>query len=375
MTALEIDIWILLFFAFSFKAFVLGILFFLKRKGDHVANVLFGIFLFLFSYNLLYNCSYWATKGGVLHPHLMFTNLIPWISYGSLLFLYIRRVLYQKKITWKDSVHALPLLSVLIIYSDFFILPASKKIQAAIEVYISQEITFTKIYKDYIILITISVMFFYVGLISREYYKYKKENPSTQKQLWVLSLCVCFAAYVLAFSLYFLLSYFQLMTLTGDYIIGYTIVTFIGVVTYFSFMQPAIFSGKKTIPFVKYQKNGMLASFALEMKTQLAELMETEKVYLDHTLTLTKLADLLNLSKHHTSQIINEHFQTNFFEFVNNYRIKEAIVLLSDTSNDMNINEIIDATGFNNRSSFYSAFKKKTGMPPTSYVKNFDKNC
>ncbi len=373
MTTLQIDIWIMLFFAFSFQAFILGILFFLKRKGDRVANRLFGIFLLLFSYNLLYNCSYWATNKGLYHPHLLFTNLIPWISYGPLLLLYIRRVLYQKKLRLKDGLHAIPTLSIFIAYGDFYILSASEKLQTARQMFFSQEITLGKIYRDYIILIIILIMFFYIGLIYNEYRKYKKENFSSHKRLWVLSLFTCFTAYVISFSLYFLLGYLKLMTLAGDYTIGYCIVAFIGIVSYFSFMQPDIFSGKKIIPYIKYRKNGMLESFALEMKQKLEDLMGIEKVYLDHTLTLDKLADLLNLSKHHTSQIINKYFQSNFFEFINNYRIKEAIVLLSDTSNTMNINEIIDATGFNNRSSFYTAFKKTTGMSPTSYQKSFSK--
>ncbi len=353
---------------------MLGILFFLKRKGDKVANRLFGVFILLFSYNLLYNCSYWATNGGVYHPHFIFTNLIPWISYGSLLYLYIRRVLYQKKLTLKDSLHAIPLVSVLVVYGNFYVLPASEKIRALRTTVFSHDITLIKLYREYVIIIVIFIMFFYIGLISREYYKYKEETPSTQKKLWIASLLVCFAAYVFAFTLYFVLNYFRLMTITGDYIIGYCIVLFIGVVSYFSFMQPDIFSGKKIIPYIKYRKNGMLESFALEMKQQLEDLMVTEKVYLDHTLTLNKLADLLNLSRHHTSQIINEYFQSNFFEFVNNYRINEAINLMSDSTNTMNINEIIDATGFNNRSSFYTTFKKKTGMSPTAYLQKFSKD-
>lgn len=366
---LHVDIWILLFFAFAIQAFILGILFFLKRKGDKLANRLFGIFLFLFSYNLLYNCAYWATNKGLYHPHLLFTNLIPWISYGPLLYLYIRRVLYQKKLRLKDGLHAIPLLSIFIAYGDFYILPASKKLQIAIQMLSSEDITPCKIYRDYIIIIVMLLMYFYIGLIYNEYRKYKKETFSSHKKLWTLSLFACFTAYVISFSLYFLLDYFKLMTLAGDYTIGYCIVAFIGVVSYFSFMQPDIFSGKKIIPYIKYRKNGMLESFALEMKQQLEDVMEKEKVYLDHTLTLDKLADVLNLSRHHTSQIINEYFQSNFFEFVSNYRINEAISLMSDTSNTMNINEIIDVVGFNNRSSFYKAFKKKTGMSPKLYQK------
>lgn len=367
---LHIDIWILLFFAFSFQAFILGILFFLKHKGDHIANRLFGVFLFLFTYNLLFNCVYWANNSRVYHPHLLCTNLIPWISYGPLLYMYIRRVLYQKKMQLKDGIHALPLLLFFIIYGNFFMSSASGKLEIMRDMALSQNISLFKLCSENIIVIIIFIMFLYVGLIMRAYYMYKKETSSTHKQLWVLSLLICYSGYVLVFSIYAILVHFRLMTLTGDYIIGYCIVAFISIVAYFSFMQPDIFSGKKVIPYIKYRKNGMLESFALEMKLQLEDLMKKEKVYLDHTLTLDKLADLLNLSRHHTSQIINEYFKSNFFEFINNYRIQEAIHLMSDTSNTMHINEIIDITGFNNRSSFYTAFKKKTGMSPKQYQKN-----
>ncbi|MEM6718996.1 MAG: AraC family transcriptional regulator [Bacteroidota bacterium] len=375
MNTLNIDIWILLFFAFAFQAFILGILFFIKQKGNTLANKILGIFMLLFSYNLLYNCSYWVTNGGIYHPHLLFTNLIPWISYGPLLYIYIRTVLYQKKFTLKDGVHAIPLLSVFVVYGNFFTLSASEKLETAAAMLYPQDMTFSALYRKYVIAIIIFVMFLYSGLIYNSYNKYKKETTDSQKQLWVLSLLICFIAYVLAFSLYFVLNHYNMMSITSDYVIGYCIVLFIGVVAYFSFMQPDIFSGKKIIPYIKYRKNGMSASFALEMKHELESLMETEKVYLDPTLTLNTLAERLNLSRHHTSQIINTHFQSNFFEFVNTYRIQEAINLLSDGANTMNINEVIDASGFNNRSSFYTAFKKKTGMSPSAYAKNLSQKA
>ena len=95
--------------------------------------------------------------------------------------------------------------------------------------------------------------------------------------------------------------------------------------------------------------------------------MESDKLFLDNSLTLDVLSDELNLSRHHTSQLINEYFKMNFFEFVNNYRIDEAIKLLQDKENDLNINQIIYSSGFNNRTSFYNAFKKKTGISPKSF--------
>jgi AraC-like DNA-binding protein len=157
------------------------------------------------------------------------------------------------------------------------------------------------------------------------------------------------------------------MNAYNDYLIGYAMVFFMGIVSYFSFMQPNIFSGAIKIPFVKYRNNGLSSSVAIEMKDKLTVLMESDKLYLDSSLTLDGLSEHLNLSRHHTSQLINEHFQVNFFEFVNNYRVAEAIRLLQDKKNTLNINEIIYAAGFNNRTSFYNAFRKKTGISPKSY--------
>jgi AraC-like DNA-binding protein len=211
-------------------------------------------------------------------------------------------------------------------------------------------------------------MFLYVFKIYG-LYKREKDAVTEPQRLWVKTLWICFTGYTLVFFTYFLLIYFRLMTISNDYLIGYGITFFIGIVSYFSFMQPNIFSGAIAFPFVKYQNNGLTSSLAIEMKDKLVSLMELDKLFLDNSLTLDVLSDRLNLSRHHTSQLINEYFKANFFEFVNNYRINEAIKLLQDEKSNLNINQIIYAAGFNNRTSFYNAFKKKTGISPKSYQK------
>jgi AraC-like DNA-binding protein len=158
-----------------------------------------------------------------------------------------------------------------------------------------------------------------------------------------------------------------MITPSRDYAVGYCIIFFVGVVAYFSFMQPDIFSGKRVLLAIKYKNNGLPSSYAIEMKNKLVSLMELDKLFLDNSLTLDVLSDRLNLSRHHTSQLINEYFKVNFFEFVNNYRIAEAIKLLQDEKSNLNINQIIYTVGFNNRTSFYNVFKKKTGISPKSY--------
>ena len=126
-----INIWILLFFAFSIQSFVLAILFFLKRKGDRIANSIFGVFLLLFSYNQIFNCAYWSNYQGSFIEHMSFTNFIPWVSYGPLLYIYIKRVLKRSPFTWKDLRHAIPIVWIFSVFGRFYFLPHDLKLEIA----------------------------------------------------------------------------------------------------------------------------------------------------------------------------------------------------------------------------------------------------
>ncbi|WP_298425750.1 AraC family transcriptional regulator [uncultured Kordia sp.] len=361
-----INLWIMLFFAFAIQSFVLAILFFLKRKGDRIANSIFGIFLLLFSYNQIFNCAYWSNYQSPPVEHLSFTNFIPWVSYGPLLYVYIKRVLKQSPFTWADFRHAIPIVWIFSVFGRFYFLPYETKLKITNANTYENYVNWWPIPREYMVYTVMLLMFLYVFKIYN-LYKKEKGNVTESQRLWVKSLWMCFSGYAFVFFVYFMLIYFRLMTISNDYLIGYAMVFFIGIVSYYSFMQPDIFSGTIKFPFTKYRNNGLSSSIANEMKDKLVFLMESDKLFLDNSLTLDVLSEELNLSRHHTSQLINEHFQVNFFEFVNNYRIDEAIKLLQDHKNKLNINQIIYAAGFNNRTSFYNAFKKKTGISPRSY--------
>lgn len=64
----------------------------------------------------------------------------------------------------------------------------------------------------------------------------------------------------------------------------------------------------------------------------------------------------------------------NFYNFINRYRIQEAIKLMnSESSGKFSIEGIARQSGFNSRSSFYTAFKTETGLTPSSFLKDLKK--
>ena len=69
---------------------------------------------------------------------------------------------------------------------------------------------------------------------------------------------------------------------------------------------------EQLIPFVKYQKTGLSTALGLEMKDKLEQLMLEKELFLENDLRMDDLAKALNLSRNHTSQIINQYFNRSF---------------------------------------------------------------
>ena len=106
----------------------------------------------------------------------------------------------------------------------------------------------------------------------------------------------------------------------------------------------------------------------LELAGKISACMRDEKPFLAPSLTLEQLAAQLQLPKRTVSTIINRHFQCNFFEFVNGYRIEEAKRRLADpTCAGQTVMDIMLESGFNTKATFNAFFKKLTGMTPSEY--------
>jgi AraC-like DNA-binding protein len=98
--------------------------------------------------------------------------------------------------------------------------------------------------------------------------------------------------------------------------------------------------------------------------------MSEHKPYLNHLLTLDNLAAQTFIPSRQLSQTINRHFEKNFFEFINSYRIDESKMLLAKAENEkITMLEIMAQTGFNSKATFNTFFKKIVGMTPTQYRK------
>ncbi len=121
---------------------------------------------------------------------------------------------------------------------------------------------------------------------------------------------------------------------------------------------------------VKYRNSGLTEAMTSTLKSQLVELVESKKVYLDNGITLEKLAKELNTDRYSLSQVINQEFEKNFYEFINDYRVAEAVNIIEKNQGKIKlVADLIYESGFNNKVSFYKAFKRRKHMTPTQYIK------
>ena len=94
-----------------------------------------------------------------------------------------------------------------------------------------------------------------------------------------------------------------------------------------------------------------------------------DKLYLDETISLNKVADLLSVTTHQLSEFLNNNLKLNFNSFINKYRIEEAKRLLKERPEETIIS-VAFTVGFNHRSSFNAAFLTYTGLTPKEYRKS-----
>lgn len=95
-------------------------------------------------------------------------------------------------------------------------------------------------------------------------------------------------------------------------------------------------------------------------------LLEDEAVYRDESLTLAKLAALVELSTHQLSELLNRHFGLSFNRLLRQHRVAAAQRMLRDEPR-ASVLSVGMAVGFASQSTFYVAFRDEVGLVPGEY--------
>jgi len=127
---------------------------------------------------------------------------------------------------------------------------------------------------------------------------------------------------------------------------------------------------------VEKSKNSILSKKSQKMLLEkILFFMENSSEIYNPEFTMVNLADLIHSNQTYISIVINNVLKTNFRSFLNEYRVREAQRLFSETNiSKYNVEFVANRVGFKSRNSFTDTFKEITGVTPAFYVKSFREN-
>ncbi len=99
---------------------------------------------------------------------------------------------------------------------------------------------------------------------------------------------------------------------------------------------------------------------------KIKSLFEDQHVYRNENLNLAALSEMIDLTPHQTSELINTHLDLSFSRLLRHYRIEAAKRMLL-AERRASVLSVGMAVGFNSNSNFYAAFKELTGTVPSQF--------
>lgn len=337
------------------------------------SNRILGLLLIAISYLLIWGALH-DSRIIVEIPFLMGTGPAVALTFGPLLYFYtVATINPDFKLSKFDSLHFLPAVVFICTQIPFYLKSFEEKqalILAHYDVHhfnpITGQIPNLQIF---IYLVVIVYLLRRHGRNIKEYYSYTEQIRFD----WLRNLSYAFTGIWLTFIV--------VLMFTGIHIAGSVmailLAAFIYVIGYRGIRQPQVFAVQISIYEArlssgykksKYEKSGLSENDIQTYQRKLENLMETDRIYRNSELTLPDVAGKIDLPTHHLSELLNEYLETNFYDYVNQYRVEEVKEKLSDPANDhLTILALALDAGFKSKSTFYKTFKKRVGMTPTQF--------
>ena len=366
----------------SVQGLLLSVLLF-TRKQNHSANIILAMLVFALSLDLI-QAAYTFNHLYLAYPHLMgITYVFPFL-YGPLFYLYSRHLTSERDaLQWKDALHFLPALIILLYSSPVYLLSGDQKIEF---IYLMN----TDRPLDFAIIGNLKPLhgLIYTILVIRVIARHDRRIRTTYSNIdrislrWLRSLTIGVAViWAIVVGSIGAADLFNLHFSGFDLAIYLCISILIYAIGYMGLQQPELFrraSGKDTpTPALatpegqpgRYAKSGLSDVTAGEILARLRTLMEEQRPYLNGDLTLAKLAELTGVSPHNLSEALNTRLRLSFYDFVNSYRVDEVKRRLTAREFERySVLSIAYDSGFTSKTSFNTTFKKHTGMTPSQFM-------
>jgi AraC-like DNA-binding protein len=363
--------------AISLAYFLAFVLF--TKRGKTKADSLLAAWLVIIGTHLIY----YYLNGAVdsyYYPYLLSGYPFP-LFHGPMLYLYTASLTNQHSYLRKHwAWHFAPAISIYLVMVPFFLLPHNERLQ----VFANQGKGYEWLFLLHKILVSVSgLAYVFISLWLLRNHKQTVRDRFSQ----VEKINLAWLRYLIyGVGLVWLAVFYQ-----NDQIIFSMVALFVILLGYFGIKQVGIFTQSPPPDVViespshltvinttvfseqskeKYLKSTLLLETQQTIHQKLAQAMDVQKLFLNPELTITELANTLEVHTNHLSQVINSVESKTFYDFVNGKRIDEFKKIVALPENQKyTLLALAFECGFNSKTAFYRNLKNVTGQSPTLYLK------
>lgn len=371
-----------IFLIAAFNSFFFTVLLLQKKPRALHDNILIFWLLFLGAFIGVYA---FYSHELFTHFHLLSITLISlFLLHGPFLYLYIRSLVSgESRISPSDLVHLIPffLFNIYLLISSFY--PATAERLNIEKISPGDNPPF--LFSVFLIITAFSGTAYFITTLRL----FKKldinifnnfSNTSDIDLYLIRRLVVIFGvvwtALILITVIHHIFGMFSMAFCTDGLFLSLSV--FVILIGYFGLKQKLIFKAENLVTGedtarvqARYSGSRLTDSEAKKYAEKLEEYMESTKPYLNPDLSLPQLSAELNISGHYLSQVINEQFNQNFFDFVNRYRVEAFKEKVKNPEfSNYSLLGIAFECGFNSKSAFNRIFKQSTGLTPSQYRKS-----
>ena len=346
----------------------------------NLSNYLLGAFLFLCAVIAFDVLIYWCVPLKAIladiTPNIFFIGGIAYFLQGPVLYWYTKSLLYRD-FHWRraDVLHLIPtLIYPFFIYVSFFHHDNIYKLMLIRDyVALSQMNHFAVfIWLQKLLPLVYGIICLQQVVTYRKRIEHKYSDTTHIDFSWLRLLLWLF---VLAWAWAFLTQIFaqfmpQRLTSVMGVTNNYLTLMLVNALVVYSLNHSGVFSGIHMDGNIHPHDSDSADTLPPTYGELLKNAMEENHFYLIMDITLEQLAEKLAISPKALSATINTDFGQNFFEFINHYRVEHAKrLLIEDTNGALDMQTVMQQSGFNSKSAFHRFFKKFTQLTPGQFRK------
>jgi len=356
----------------SFECLVFAFIIFSNKALNKYSYTLFAALLLSHSLIALHELIFWGATFRewvlALSPNLFFVFNFSYLLDGPLVYLFISSLFLPSfKFNRRTFIHFIPVV-IFLSYMFFAFWSLEQPVKTAL--INSYDIAYSWHY----VLIDLLVKSLRIGYIIATLRLVKKyantdKTVTAEHTPWIRYILTVFLV---------LLLWEWLLTALKVYALNYSInlklLEFIGLTDYyamFALINLMIYVVlMETINKGHFKKNKLSEPVNMDYVARIEQAMNSDKLYLNPNLSFERFSEQIDIPVKELSSTINRHFEINFYEYINQYRVIEARDRLIAADNvDKNITEIFYSAGFNSKSVYNTLFKKVYKCTPSQYRK------